>query len=331
MSAIDVCKIQEAQLTTARDKLVQAVGSIIEKLRDISANIMEISQNTQELSNANTEEEHSFFEKMAGHLAEVSGGLHQYGLATNDLSRLMSSVAPAVADMALCLRDIEGIEIAIERIALNACIKAAHLGGEGAALGVLAEGMQRLVGDTKRQTVKVSAKLESIISTAQELSSSESSDARESEMEVSLLTNDIGTMMQSLRTMNENAHSALNLVKENGRLLSEDINKSCDVINVHERAAGVIDSMIGRVKQLRTQYQSQLLLKELETTINIEIDTISNHYTMKEERIVHVSIASPHSPSASAADIFQDENDGGSGIANEENNEDDLGDNVELF
>jgi hypothetical protein len=331
MSAIDVCKIQEAQLNTARDKLVQAVGSIIEKLRDISNNIMEISQNTQELSNANTEEEHSFFEKMAGHLAEVSGGLHQYGLATDDLSLLMSSVAPAVADMSLCLRDIEGIEIAIERIALNACIKAAHLGEEGAVLGVLAEGMQRLVGDTRRQTVKVSAKLESIISTAQELSSRESSDARESGMEVSLLTKDIGTMMQSLRTLNENAHSSLNLVKEKGKLLSEDIKKSCDGINVHERAAGVIDSLVLRINQLRKQYQSQLILKDLETTSNIDIKILSNHYTMKAERMVHVSIASPYSPIASASDLFQDPSDGGSVIENEKDHEENLGDNVELF
>src|SRR3989339_551300 len=79
MSAIDLCKIQEAQLAAARDKLLQAVGNIIDNLKGIGGNIIEISEDTQELSGVNTQDEDSFFVKMEGHLAEVSSGLRQYG------------------------------------------------------------------------------------------------------------------------------------------------------------------------------------------------------------------------------------------------------------
>ncbi len=193
---------------TARDKMLQAVGSIIENLRGIAGNIMELSQSSQELSRDHTEEEHSFFKKMAGYLTEVSLGLEQYGLASHDLSRLLHSVAPTIGEMSLCLRDIEGIEIAIERIALNACIKAAHLGEEGAALGVLAEGIQHLLGDTRQQTLAASKKLESIIAAAQELGASDIDDVGDSNTDISLWTNEIKTITESLRILNNHGNYA---------------------------------------------------------------------------------------------------------------------------
>lgn len=331
MSAIDLCKIQEAQLAAARDKLLQAVGNIIDNLKGIAGNIIEISEDTQELSGVNTQDEDSFFVKMEGHLAEVSSGLRQYGSANHDLTLLMRSVAPAIEDMSLCLRDIKGIEIAIERIALNACIKAAHLGEEGAGLGVLAEGIQRLVGDTRQQTFSVSQKLESIISTAHDLNISDSSEEGESDMEVSLLNSDIGSILQSLRTLNEDAHSNLILVKEKGNLLSDDLQRSCTGIDVHERAAALINHILADLHQLSEQVDSQVVLKGLEKTGNLEVDTLTNHYTMQAERLVHVSIASPHSSLEPETAATKVQSDGGSVDENGKDKETDLGDNVELF
>ncbi|MEW6659141.1 MAG: hypothetical protein AB1424_10815 [Thermodesulfobacteriota bacterium] len=330
MSVIDVCRIQEAQLASARDKLLHSVSSIIDNLMGISRNIMEISHNTQELSSANTEEEHSFLVEMERHLAEISSGLRQYGSASYDLALLMSSVAPAIGDMASCLRDIEAIEIAIERIALNACIKAAHLGEEGAALGVLAEGIQRLVGDTRQQTVTVSQKLESIISTAQELNVTDSSDKDESDMEVSLLINDTGAILQSLRALDIKAHSDLKQVQEKGSLLSDDLHRSCEGINVHERAAAAINRILADLNELSERFGSQAL-NGLERAGNLEVETLKNNYTMKAERLVHMSTAAPQPILKPKSILSQVQSKDVSVHESEKDKEDDLGDNVELF
>lgn len=331
MSAIDVCKIQEAQLTTARDKFFEAVKDIIANLGEISRDITEISQDTQDLSRANSEEEHSFFEEMAGHLAEVSSGLHQYDSASHDLALVMSSVAAAIGDMSICLRDIEAIEIAIERIALNACIKAAHLGGEGAALGVLAGGIQRLVGDTRQQTLAVAQKLESIIATSQGLAANDSSDHKDSGLELSFLNNDIDTMLQSLRGLNESSHASLNQVKEKGQILSQDLQRVGAEIDVHERAADVINHVLSSLQQIQNQLQSHGVLPGIGATGDAEIETLQNNYTMKAERLVHVSVASSPVTSPSQSSASTEITDSGTLIKKEESNEEDLGDNVELF
>lgn len=331
MSAIDVCKIQEAQLTTARDKFFEAVKDIIANLGEISRDITEISQDTQDLSRANSEEEHSFFEEMAGHLAEVSSGLHQYDSADHDLALMMSSVAAAIGDMSSCLRDIEAIEIAIERIALNACIKAAHLGGEGAALGVLAEGIQRLVGDTRQQTLAVAEKLESIIATSRGLAATDGSDEKDCDLELSFLNNDIDTMLRSLRSLNEDSHASLSQVKEQGDLLSQDLQRVGAEINVHERAADVINQVLAGLQQIENQMQSQGALPGLGANGDSEIEMLHSNYTMKAERLVHVSVASSPVTLPSQPSPARWINDSDTGIKKEEFNEEDLGDNVELF
>jgi methyl-accepting chemotaxis protein len=331
MSAIEFCKIQEAQLAAARDKLRQSVSAIIDNLRGISHNITEISQDTQELSNDAAENEHSFLAEMEEHLAEVSSGLGQYGSASQELASLMRSVAPAIGDMASCLRDIERIEIAIERIALNACIKAAHLAEEGAALGVLAGGIQRLVGDTREQTAKVSEKLNSIISAAQELQMDNAVDKTDADLEVSPLIQEIGAILQSLRTLDDRAHSELKEVQEKGGLLSGDLQKACDEINVHERAAATINQVLSGLSQLSKQIESPFLFKELEKTGRRELEALQDNYTMKAERLVHVSIAAPEANIKTESILFETQNNPKSIKTNNKDKEDNLGDNVELF
>jgi methyl-accepting chemotaxis protein len=331
MPVIDFCKIQEGQLAAARDKLLQSVSSIIDNLNDISRNIIEISQDAQELSRAHTEGDHSVLEEVEGHLQEAASGLSQYCSASHDLTSLMGSVAPAIGDMASCLRDIEGIEIAIERIALNACIKAAHLGKEGATLGVLAEGIQRLVGDTRQQTVNVSQKLESIIATAQELNVSDGNNKDESEMEMSSLIIDIGSILQSLRTSEEQSRLDLTEVQEKGSILSDDLQKVCEGIKVHEQAAKTIDHILAELQDLGKRLELQSELIGLDKIGHLEVEKLSDNYTMKDERLVHLSIATPLSTLESESVLLEIQANHSSINEDKSESEEDLGDNVELF
>ena len=196
MLALHICRIQAAQLAIARDKLTHAVGHIIGNLRSIATDIEAITQQVQGLAGDASQAGKSFLVEMEEYLAAVTDGLDLYGAARQDLVGLMQAVAPAIGDMAKFLLDIERIEIAIERIALNACIKAAHLGEEGAALGVLAEATQNLLGDTRQQTQAVSGSLKSIKAAAQQLSLDQGAGEGQVEVDVASLVTDLGTSIK---------------------------------------------------------------------------------------------------------------------------------------
>jgi hypothetical protein len=83
--------------------------------------------------------------------------------------------------------------------------------------------------------------------------------------------------------------------------------------------------------QLSGQVDSQVVLKGLEKTEHLEVDTLKNNYTMQAERLVHVSIASPQSSPESGVVFSTIPNTDCSVDEKEKDKETDLGDNVELF
>lgn len=332
MLARHICQIQEGQLLIARNKLTQAVGSIIDNLRSIARDIMAISQQVQELAGDASREGNSFLVEMEESLGAVAEGLNLYGAARKDLSALMQAVVPAIDDMSKFLLDIERIEIAIERIALNACIQAAHLRGKGAALGVLAEATQSLVGETRQQTLAVSAHLQSINAAAQQLSVDQGAGVAQAEVDVAALVTDLGEVLRTLSSLNEDVISGLTQLDHKGKSLSADLTKAGGAITVHEYAGEVLDQIITGLSDLAGQFQAHLPEKcELTELGDEELESLQAQYTMIDERKVHEQILLS-APATTTAEIFTPDHIEAKSAPDQATDDDaDLGDNVELF
>ena len=67
-----------------------------------------------------------------------------------------------IVQMIRSVNAIRAVEIGIQRIALNATIRASHLGATGDALNVIAEEMQRLAVNSNAQTETAAASLDSM-------------------------------------------------------------------------------------------------------------------------------------------------------------------------
>ena len=320
-----ICKIQKAQLTMARDKLIQAVSSIIGNLESLARDIITISQQVQELVGDASREGDSFFPELEESLGAVASGLNLYGTARKDLWELMQAIAPAIDDMGKFLLDIERIEIAIERIALNACIKAAHLGLEGSALGVLAEATQNLAGGTREQTLAVAASLKSINAAAQQLSAGQGAGEGTPEVDVASLVTDLGAVLQTLGNINESAISGLTQVDQKGKSLSADLARAGGEVKVHEYAGGVLDQVITGIRETEGRFQPYLP-DNLESLglAEAELEDLKAQYTMVDERQAHDQTLITGSASLLEEKVELDQDEG-------QATADDLGDNVELF
>jgi hypothetical protein len=327
-----ICRIQAAQLGIARDKLTQAVGAIMDNLISIAGDIDAITQQVQELAGDASQAGKSFLVEMEDHLAAVTGGLNLYGAARHDLLGLMQAVAPAIGEMASFLVDIERIEIAIERIALNACVKAAHLGKEGTALGVLAEAAQSLVGDTRQQTQAVSASLKSIKDAARQLSSGAGVDEEQVEVDVGTLVTDLGAILKTLDRLNKNVIGALGQVDQKGKKLAAGLSKAGGDITVHEYAGEVLDHVIIDIQDLEQQFTAQLPEKYKAAELSPEeLESLKLEYTMVDERKVHDQIMTSASTPVTQEILGIDNDNNTVTVAEEKDEEGNFGDNVELF
>lgn len=282
-----VCELQKAQLIDSGEKFYRAAENIIGNLKGIAGNIMKIYMDAEGLAGAEGKVSSSFsaiegnLSSAVSHFNEIRGGI--FGLAT-----AMGELTETVGEMSRFVEDIEEIGAEIELIAVNARIKAAHTGAEGAPLGVIAEAIQRLSADARVQKTAVSEELKRIMESVDLLR--KNTGATDQMSQTDNLLDELALLLHELRDVNENALSLLSEVEQQGKRLASDIEDTAARITVHhefmkkiERATADLGSIAATSKKLLSGNGKSLepgMLRHLE-----------KNYTMHSERHIHRSFA----------------------------------------
>ncbi len=218
--------------------------------------------------------------------------------------------------------DIRGIEIQIQRIAINATIRAAHIGAAGKALTVIAEVMQRLALDSNRNTEAVAQALDRMSDGTRGVSGA--SDHRECAIQRGPggAIDEMRAAVRELHSSSECSFSRVAQIAALGSRLGEDVGA------LHQRLpagrggspAEVVHRACGELERIGA-HQSPVPLEGLEASPVLGLEDLAKRYTMQAERDVHDRIASGSAVTQSApADVPKVPLEDG-----------DLGDNVELF
>jgi methyl-accepting chemotaxis protein len=318
MDTYAVCELQKAQLVDSEQKLLDAVSSIMDNLKNIALNITGIHHDVQHMAGIEGEMSSSFFSKLEDSVSSAISSLQETKDATRELSSTMRSLTSAVTDMSRFMYDIEEIGSEIELIAVNALIKSAHTGTEGAPLGIIAEAIRKLSTDARLQKVAVSDELQSIVLAAEGLGQNVCAHTEEQTTETDKMLQDFNLLLQRLERTNNTVISLLGRIQNEGQTLASDIEEVLSGMTVHEtfpkgteNAKALLSSIIAEsVELLPDAHKGDRLglLKHLE-----------NNYTMQSERRIHGSILSHQSPGKETR------------AKESEKSEDHFGNNIELF
>ncbi|UPU37604.1 methyl-accepting chemotaxis protein [Geomonas paludis] len=312
-----ICELQIAQLRHASDELDGAVRIIMESLREVARKQSGLSAQTSGMSGIADQAGGSFFTGMERDISVVSNALLESSKVNQALCVAMGTVAETVGEIATFVGDIEKIGEEIKLIALNAQIKSAYTGDEGAALGVLAEAIQRLSIDAINHTGAVSGTLQGIIGVTDRLSQGVSVETTGLESEVHGMVQTLSDLVQTLRQVNDTLQHSLHQMDDSVTRLSTDIEQVVSGITVHRKVAKVLEESIRAISGVATEARR---LAPAGTAGNL--DQLAQRYTMQSERRIHESLNGPatggrmptlSAPPPPAAD------------------EDELGGNVELF
>lgn len=327
----EVCGIQSAQLDNARQTLVGAVGRITDNLRGVARNAAQMADGTREMVGVVDQAGRSFLGGMEKDLSGVAATLVESAQGIRELSTIMQSLLETVSDMASFVGDIEHFGSEIELIALNAGIKATHTGGNGAALRVLAESIQRLSADARVHTNAVSLSLRGIREAAEGLRKGmgASGEERAGEGEVEAIRRDMAELLRLLHAASERVGTRMRSVDSAARSLSSDIEEAIRRLSVPDLASDVLGSVTGRLEEIRGQ--SRAVVPAARSLAAEDAPSLQRRYTMQEERDVHAAVTgkrlpSPAPPPARLPAPAARGAEGERGAAGE-----DLGDNVELF
>ncbi len=303
--------LQAEQLNNAKVQLDKAIEEIINSLEAIHQQISSISAAIGELMADHDDAGNEFIFRINEEIKVTVDSFIQNSEMGRDFSSSIKNVIEIIDELAGFVNEIDGIGSEIELISLNANIKAAHTGREGAALGILAEATQRLSSDSRVQTGSVIEKLIRVKEISNGLYTV--NDSREED----ILQNLHGELNNSIVSLNGIATLAMKDLKsvresvtEIGNQISESIDLFVSYSAITEKIDGTIKEFINIAEKMK-EHAGDLPAGEQ------HLDKFNSLYTMQVQREIHKRVTDK--------DYMEQ------GSVSSQDSEREFDDNIELF
>jgi hypothetical protein len=279
-----VLALQSSQLANAGQMFASSVGRIEQDLDSIAERVRNMAGASKTLMGQSAGEQDLFFVQMESRFTGIVKAVGTCAQAEAEIHGTLGELAEAVEHMRESVSEVREIEISIRRTAINATIRAVHIGDAGNALLVLADVMQRLALDANGIVEAVAGSLDSISAAASRLSR-DSSDAGADDV----LT-DMRTTILELHSSGEAGFSRLNEITALSSRLVEEIRS----VRAGFSAGTLFADAVHRARRTLEQIQGLIgPARSGETEIAPEgrMEDFAAHYTMHAERLVHQSVA----------------------------------------
>jgi len=311
-AAAEICSLQAAQLQYARTEMDQAVGKVIESLHSLAEQIAHTAGQTREVAGIAGAAGLSVFHEFETVINGISLLLQEGEMVREEAAAAVGTVAESVDKMAGLLEEIEFLGEKMKVVALNAGIRAAHVGEKGAALGVIAEAIQQLSHEALILTRTLAGGFREIMVCARRLGDG----AQDGVENPGGLLQKATALLERLQEINGRQVSQLREMDDTAAGLAEDLLQAAVTTDVHQAFSLDIESVLEKLRIF-----VPLSAAAGNGTDSTLYKDLMDRYTMHSEREIHQGKqgASPENkviplPRRRTAKI-----------------EHDLGDNVELF
>ncbi len=316
----DVCELQQAQLQFASAELYAAVVAIVGNLRSIGEKQHQMAgaiyQQTGEIDVAGT----SFINEVSLQMNALATLLDSCAFSNSEITGIMQEVSGTVGQITGFVADIDEIGHDIIQIALNARIKAATTGRNGASLSVLAEEIGQMSTEAVQRTDLITATLAEIDSTTDALSVETKDGDRILSSQLAVLKTELAKILAILDEMGDELLTTLAEVKKQVTALTGEIESLANGIDIHEQTKAMADEVLQDLKKIfihaRTLHPASAAFKE-------DLRLMAQRYTMESERRIHESIAVGHGVGTGMAEP--------EAVIEKSGSDSEFGDNVDLF
>lgn len=327
-------ELQAAQLQSARQDMTEAVERIFTNLRLVVRDAAVISEKIYVAAGrTNDRTSESFIIGLEKGIDTLAGSADEMIRIRKNLAQAMSVMSQTAEGMSVFAKDMQVIGVEMQRLALNARVHAAHLGDEGATLGVLADSIHQMSQDTTSKVSNVTVHLQAVVENAANLAGLADARGAEGESGQDNIRAQFLGLSAPLKKMEAAIDTQLAHVEEFGKKLSSDIEALLASVQMHisvgadmEKVESYLRAAAGRLsiglKEDLSQQKARMLAD------------LSTRYTMQRERKTHSASvgASAVKPKPAIGVAPRTEETKPAAIeAAEKPAESDLGDNVELF
>ncbi len=318
----DVSELQRAQVEQSQRSIVDAVQDMFASLTTIADRTADFSSEIHSLTGTRDSIDASFLSEIEDDIRTISDSMMSTVKASTDIAKATISVADMVSEMAGFLSEIEDIGKEIELIAVNAIVKASHIGNEGAALRVSAQSIETLSVQSRKDIATVAKVLRQISEAAADLKTSMEAGANDREKALNGMVQEINHLLKSMQDVNTQVANSLRSTDENAELLRQQIKTSIAKFKTHKLFEKVLAQVAGGLHHIAREAYAGVGQNAAGRTQRLR--DLEASYTMHSERHVHKSLLQLQKQEQEAVAPMASEVPGSSAA-------DELGDNIELF
>jgi methyl-accepting chemotaxis protein len=312
--------LQSSQLSGAAGIFAASVERMERDLESIAGRVLEMAEGSRALMGVSAGERDSFFLRMEARVTAILGMLGVCAAAQGEMQQTAGGLAETIAGMKDSVAEVREIEIRIQRIAVNAMIRAAHIGAAGNPLNVIAEVMQGLALDSNASTGDAAGALEAMTEAAGRVYGGGSGAPDGAALGGNGVIGEMRHTLLELHSSSERSFSRVSEIAALGAKLAEDVGAVCGGFS----AGRLFSEVAGRAREELGRIGAQSSGASVEGARGVpqlQLESLAKRYTMQTERDVHWRAAGgPMSQAVAPAAAL------GAALADGW-----LGDNVELF
>ncbi len=313
---LDLCELESLQLLNSINGFESAVIEIISQLKSAENSITDINRSINSLINDNSGCKSDCLEKVQKELDSIFAGLNNNTRLGVELSSSIKNLVDILDSLGTYVLEIENIGTEIEIIALNARVRAAHTGSQGAGLGVLSEAIQNLSIEAKNITSSTSEIIKSIGIDSKNLKESIESEAHtDSDHILNQTQEKIGDFSKNISTSLNKTDKVIFSLNLDVIDFNAELHSAVNSINIHHKMKESLKTCINELNSISHQLYNIGVVSHNKAANTHSLD---KKYTMHSERMIHNNFTR----------IKHDIN---NQIMNARKTENTLGDNVELF
>ena len=318
-----IVALQSMQLADAGAKFAGSVASVVRNMGDIARHVLEMADESRTLSGLSADETSSFLLQMEGICTAILTSLGICATAQAAIGVTSGNLAETIGQTRGPIDEIQSIGIRMQRMAMNARIRAAHLGASGDVLCALAASMQELASECIDRSASLAEALGSMSDAATRIAwqGGPASDSQRGSPDGAL--QGMRMAVAELHSSSERSFAQIAQIIARGSRLSGDVSATRRSFCVGALFAETISRSRRMLKEIEEENQSDLS-HDNPAGRELGLAGFAKHYTMQAERDVHEN-ATTAAAAAGPVAVQGEEFEGPRKEAEE------MGENVEFF
>lgn len=307
-----VCELQPAQLQRARIEFTNAVLSLISSFGNMSHTISMMQAESRDAIGFADGGGSTFFTVIGNNLGNVSKALIEGERGIHEFLDSLEHIETVVENMKVYMEEMSEAGDEVELLALNSRVRAAKTRERGAALGVIAESIQRISLMAEVHIAEVVKSIGALVEKTNEMHelAKTSEISRAAESSIGEMTDNLKTMIAEFASSSSLGKNILEQAAESSLVLSKDLDAMAGTV----RDNRIVGETIERIEVLLAAIGREaragapaFVLSEVERRLG----EMKERYTMHAERDTHAAyvhgnggVTDSSSSSSSSVELF---------------------------